>query len=80
MVQESGDTNLQDEKGRGRPSNFDGQAVLAAVEEDESLTTSMLVGSLHGSIVSKSSERYGNWLDRSPTNSPTTTKPNVSEF
>lgn len=38
----SGDTNLVDEEGRGRPSNFDDQALLVAVEEDESLTTRML--------------------------------------
>ena len=31
----SGDTNLADEKGRGRPSNFNDQALLKAVEEDE---------------------------------------------
>ena len=31
-------------------------------------------------VVSKSSEKYGNWMYGSPTNSPTTTKPNVSEF
>ena len=38
----SGDTNLVDEEGRGRLSNFDDQELLAAVEEDESLTTRML--------------------------------------
>jgi transposase len=38
----SGDTSLEDEEGRGRPSDFDDQALLAAVEEDESLTTRML--------------------------------------
>ncbi|KZC07153.1 Histone-lysine N-methyltransferase SETMAR [Dufourea novaeangliae] len=35
----SGDTSLEDKSGRGRPSDFDDQALLAAVEEDESLTT-----------------------------------------
>ena len=34
----SGDTSL----GRGRPSDFDDQALQMAVEEDESLTTRML--------------------------------------
>ena len=38
----SGDTSLGDKPGRGRPSNFDDQALLAAVEEDESLTTRIL--------------------------------------
>ena len=38
----SGDTNLADEEGRGRLSNFNDQALLAAVEENESLTTRML--------------------------------------
>ena len=38
----SGDTSLEDKPGRGRPSDFDDQALLAAVEEDESLTTRML--------------------------------------
>ncbi|CAD1468581.1 unnamed protein product [Heterotrigona itama] len=35
-------SNLADEKGSGQPSNFDDQALLAAVEEDEILTTRML--------------------------------------
>ena len=50
----SGDTNLADEEGRGRPSNFDDQALLAAVEEDESLTTRMLAEAFnvdHSTIV-----------------------------
>lgn len=38
----SGDTSLEDKEGRGRPSDFDDQALLTAVEEDESLTTRML--------------------------------------
>ena len=38
----NGDTSLEDKPGRGRPSDFDDQALLAAVEEDESLTTRML--------------------------------------
>jgi len=33
---------LEGKPGRGRPSDFDDQALLAAVEEDESLTTRML--------------------------------------
>ena len=32
-----GDTSLKDEEGRGRRSDFDDQALLDAVEEDESL-------------------------------------------
>jgi len=50
----SGDTNLADEEGRGRPSNFDDQALLAALEEDESLTTRMLAENFnvdHSTIV-----------------------------
>ena len=39
----SGDTNFADEEGRGRPSNLNDQALLVAVEEDESLTTRILV-------------------------------------
>ncbi|CAF0955466.1 unnamed protein product, partial [Didymodactylos carnosus] len=35
-------SSLEDEEGRGRPSDFDDQALLQAVEEDESLTTRML--------------------------------------
>ena len=38
----SGDTSLEDEGGRGRPSDFDDQALLDAVEEDESLTARLL--------------------------------------
>ena len=38
----SGDTSLEDEEGRGRCSDFDDQALLDAVEEDESFTTQML--------------------------------------
>ena len=38
----SGDTSLEDKLGKGRPSDFDFQALLAAVEEDERLTTRML--------------------------------------
>uniref|UniRef100_A0A914BUV8 Mos1 transposase HTH domain-containing protein n=1 Tax=Acrobeloides nanus TaxID=290746 RepID=A0A914BUV8_9BILA len=38
----SGDTSLEDKPGRGRPSDFDDQALLAAMEEDESLTTRIL--------------------------------------
>uniref|UniRef100_A0A914CTU9 Mos1 transposase HTH domain-containing protein n=1 Tax=Acrobeloides nanus TaxID=290746 RepID=A0A914CTU9_9BILA len=35
-------TNLEDEEGRGRPSDFDDAVFLETVEEDESLTTRML--------------------------------------
>ena len=38
----SGNTSLEDEGGRGRPSDFNDQALLDAVEEDESLTTRIL--------------------------------------
>ncbi|CAJ0920399.1 unnamed protein product, partial [Mesorhabditis belari] len=38
----SGNTSVDDEPGRGRPSEFDDKALLEAVEEDESLTTRML--------------------------------------
>ena len=81
----SGDTNLANEKGRGRPSNFDDQALLATVEEDESLTIRMFAEDFNVTIltlflVSKSSEKYRNRLDGSPTNSPATRKPNVSEI
>ena len=38
----SGNKSLEDEGGRGRPSDFDDQALLDAVEEDESLTTRLL--------------------------------------
>ena len=38
----SGDTSLEDKPGRGRSSDFDDQDLLAAMEEDESLTTRIL--------------------------------------
>ena len=38
----SNDTNLADEKGRGQASNFNDQALLATVEEGESLITRIL--------------------------------------
>ena len=38
----SGDTSLEYKPGKGRISDFDDQALLAAVEEDESLTTRIL--------------------------------------
>jgi predicted transcriptional regulator len=38
----SGNTSVDDEPGRGRPSEFDDKALLEAVEEDESLTTRMM--------------------------------------
>uniref|UniRef100_A0A914CHY5 Mos1 transposase HTH domain-containing protein n=1 Tax=Acrobeloides nanus TaxID=290746 RepID=A0A914CHY5_9BILA len=38
----SGDTNLEDEEGRDRPSDFGDAVPLEIVEEDESLTTRML--------------------------------------
>ena len=64
----SGDTNLADEEGRSRPSSFYDQVLLAAVEEDQSLTSRMLAKPSMWTIrpsfvVSKSLEKYGNWLD-----------------
>uniref|UniRef100_A0A914EHL7 Uncharacterized protein n=1 Tax=Acrobeloides nanus TaxID=290746 RepID=A0A914EHL7_9BILA len=38
----SGDTNLEDEEGRGRPFDFNDAALLETMEEDESLMTIML--------------------------------------
>jgi transposase len=38
----SGDTSLEDKPGRGRISDFDDDALLVAVEEDESYTTRIL--------------------------------------
>lgn len=38
----SGDTSLEEKDGRGRPSDFDDEALLTAVEEDESVTTRIL--------------------------------------
>ena len=52
--------------------------LLAAVEEDKSLTTRILAENFN--VFSKNSERYGNWLDGSLTNSLTKTKQIVSEF
>ena len=59
---------LEDNPGRGRPSDFDNQALIVAVEEDESLRTRMLAETSTSTtqrscIVLKNSERYGNWLD-----------------
>ncbi|GFU44130.1 histone-lysine N-methyltransferase SETMAR [Trichonephila clavipes] len=42
ITMKTGDTSLEDKLGRGRRSDFDDQALLEAVEEDESLTTRML--------------------------------------
>lgn len=50
----SGDTSLEDKPGRGRPSDFDDNALLAAVEEDENVTTRLLAESFgvdHSTIV-----------------------------
>ncbi|KAJ8962291.1 hypothetical protein NQ318_018270 [Aromia moschata] len=44
----SGDVNLTDEEERGRPSDFDDQALLTAVKEDESLTSRMLAEDFNG--------------------------------
>ena len=43
----SGNTSLEDEKGRDRPSDFDEAALVQAVEEDESLTTRILAEQFH---------------------------------
>ncbi|CAK9821648.1 Histone-lysine N-methyltransferase SETMAR [Anthophora retusa] len=83
----SGDTNLADEKGNGQSSNFDDQALLAAVEDDESLTTRMLPQDFnvdHSTIVRRFKKLGKVWklAGRAPhelsNNSPI--KPNVSEF
>jgi [histone H3]-lysine36 N-dimethyltransferase SETMAR len=37
----SGDTDVEDKEGRGRKSEFDDEALLEAIEEDESQTTRM---------------------------------------
>uniref|UniRef100_A0A915EGF7 Mos1 transposase HTH domain-containing protein n=1 Tax=Ditylenchus dipsaci TaxID=166011 RepID=A0A915EGF7_9BILA len=37
-----GETSLEDFSGRGRPSDFDDEALLAAVKKDKSLTTRIL--------------------------------------
>ena len=53
----TGDTSLEDKPGRGRPSDFDEQALLVAVEEDESLTIRILAeqfGVDHSTIVRRS--------------------------
>ncbi|KAF8763920.1 Histone-lysine N-methyltransferase SETMAR like protein [Argiope bruennichi] len=50
----SGDTSLEDKSGIGRPSDFDYQALLAAVEGDESLPIRMLADNFnvgHSTIV-----------------------------
>ena len=49
-----GDRSLEDKKGRGRPSDFDDQALLDAVEEDQSLTTRMLAEEFNISHVTAS--------------------------
>ena len=38
----SGDKDVEDKEGRGRPSELDDDALLEAVEQDESYTTRML--------------------------------------
>ena len=51
-----GDTNLEDEEGRGRSSDFDDAALLETVEEDENLTTRMLAEQFdvdHSTIVKR---------------------------
>ena len=72
----SGETNLANEEGSGRPSNFDDQALLAAVEEDKSLATIVLAKHFnvdHSTIVCPLKKLGKVWkLSRwSPTNSPT---------
>ena len=60
----SGDTNLADEEGRGRLSNFNDQTLLAAVEENESLTTRMLTEDFnmdHSTIVRRLKELGKVW-------------------
>ena len=81
----SGNTSLEDEGGRGRPSDFDDQALLDAVEEDESLTTRILAGismltNQPSFADSRSLEKCGSWPGGSPTNYPKTTRPYGSQF
>ncbi|PRD34569.1 UNVERIFIED_CONTAM: hypothetical protein NCL1_14216 [Trichonephila clavipes] len=79
----SGDTSLENKPGRGRLSDFDDQALLAAMEEDKSLTTQMLASmSINPRlfIASKSLEKCGKLLDGSSMSSPTTTEPITFEF
>ncbi|KAF8781530.1 Histone-lysine N-methyltransferase SETMAR like protein [Argiope bruennichi] len=50
----SSETSLEDKPGRGRPSYFDDQVLLADIERDESLTTRMLFDNFnvdHSTIV-----------------------------
>ena len=50
----SGDKDVEDKEGRGRPSELDDDALLEAVEQDESYTTRMLgeeFGVDHSTIV-----------------------------
>lgn len=44
----SGDTSLGDKPGRSRRSDFEDQALLTSVAEDESLTTPMLADNING--------------------------------
>ncbi|GFY58738.1 histone-lysine N-methyltransferase SETMAR [Trichonephila inaurata madagascariensis] len=78
----SDDTCLEDKPGRGRPSEFDDQALLAAVEEDENLTTRTLAENfnVNQSAVVRCLKKLGKSLDGSPTSSPTTTEPIAFEF
>ncbi|KAK6731222.1 hypothetical protein RB195_007591 [Necator americanus] len=56
----SGNTNLADEEGRGRPSDFDHGVLLAALEEGGSLKTRMLADDIivSHSDHSSSSQKY----------------------
>ena len=54
-----GNTNLADEEGRGQPLYFDNQGLLAAMAEDESLTTRIPA---HNFNVNQSTI-VANWLD-----------------
>ena len=71
----SGDISFADENGRGRPSNFDDQALLAVMEENESLTTRMLAEDFNVDQSHRSSsQKARKSMDGSLTTSPTTTK------
>ncbi|GFX87591.1 HTH_48 domain-containing protein [Trichonephila clavipes] len=67
-AEKEGDTSLKDKPGRGRPSDFDDQALLAAVEENESLTTRMLAEdfNVNQSTVVRRLKKLGKSLDGSP--------------
>ncbi|KAF8795415.1 Histone-lysine N-methyltransferase SETMAR like protein [Argiope bruennichi] len=79
-----GNSRLEDKPGRGRPSDFDDQALLAAIKGDEILITLMLIDNfkVYRSAIVRRLKKLGKvskltgWV---PTNSATTIKANASE-